>query len=159
MGVSRLLQVLCTLLGGKPPSKASIPPGHTKSRPYRGGGGRRPGENTTGDIEGGSASATTEEGSASPSSWEETKRESSGSAGGGEIDGGVDGAIDVGAKEEWGEKPEKSHFNVLLGMLTIATMVGPGGEATASWAADVASGLNLEEKADIGQAGSGRRTE
>lgn len=152
--------MLCGLLGGKPPSKEKFSPGHSKTRPHRGVGGERPGENTTGDVEGSVASATTEGGSASPSSsWEEIKRENSGGAGGGgEIDGGVDGAIDVGVKGGWGEKPEKSHFNVLLGMLTIATMVGPGGEATASWATDFASGLNPEEKEDIGQAGSGTRT-
>lgn len=45
-----------------------------------------------------------------------------------------------------GEKPEKSRFNVLLGMLTIATMVDAEGEAAFSGVAKPSAGMEQDER-------------
>lgn len=56
------------------------------------------------------------------------------------------------------EKPEKSRFNVLLGMLTIATMVDADGKkSTSSWAAKSFTGMGQDELEHGDRAKSGRK--
>lgn len=121
------------------------------------------GENKTeaahrGDIKDSGAPATTEGHSASTLSHEEMSRGGSGAGVAGDV-GRVDSAIDAGETGEWDETPEKWRFDVLLGMLSIATMVDADGKANASWAANFSAGFKIEEKEDPGQAISGVRRE
>lgn len=157
MGIFRSFQVLCTLLGGNPPADGS--PGNSKTGPGRGGEGEKPDETTAeaehrGDMEDFGASATTDRDWVSPSSYGGSTRENS-CAGSVSDVGSVDGVTDVGEKGEWEKKPEESIFNVLLGMLTIATMVDADGQATASWTTKFPDGLKLDEKEDAGREISG----
>lgn len=111
--------MLCTLLEGDPPAETSTPPRRTasfESTPDEAGlEQKQDGDGT----EGNGAQPTTDRSSAPPlATGEEQSRRD--------------------------EKPEESRFNVLLGMLTIATMVDAEGEAASNWAAK-SSGMGHDE--------------
>lgn len=55
------------------------------------------------------------------------------------------------------DKPEKSRFNVLLGMLTIATMVDAEGKAASSWTAKSFTGMGQDEHENGNTTNPGRK--
>ncbi|CAM9134053.1 unnamed protein product [Ectocarpus sp. 12 AP-2014] len=168
---SCLFQVLCTLLEGEPPAKNSMsasPPtakredgssgdgdvdgdgstGGGQSGSGNGESGRRDAESRSGGVESGSGGGESSSGCGSGKYGE----------GSGGLSSGSGGNEEIGDAEGDG-KPEKSRFSVLLGMLTIATMVDAEGEAAASWAAKSSSGKGQEDQEVDGQAERGARLE
>lgn len=179
---SCLFQVLCTLLEGEPPGEnsGSAPPPTTEKENDNSGDGDIGGDGSTGGGESGSGggesgssgverrSGGVESGSGGVESGSdgvengsgggESGRGGSGGDGGegsGRLSSGSDGNEEGGGSEGDG-KPEKSRFNVLLGMLTIATMVDAEGKAAASWAAKSAAGWGQADQEVDGQAERGR---
>ena len=145
-------QVLCTLLDGDTPAETIAPPGRSANLDTTldelGMEHQQDGDGTKGD----GAQAKTEPSSTPPSAKYLGK---GGNAVG--VDGRDGGSGSVAAKEgRADEKPEKSRFNILLGMLTIATMVDAEGEAASSWAAKSSGGIEQNEHENGDRTKSGR---
>ncbi|CAM9255225.1 unnamed protein product [Ectocarpus sp. 6 AP-2014] len=152
---NRPATVLCTLLEGEPPAEnigSASPPTNKEDRSS--GDGDVGGDGSTGGGQSGSG------GVESGSGGGETGRGGGGggksSEGSGRLSSGS-GGNDKGGDAEGDGKPEKSRFSVLLGMLTIATMVDAEGKAAASWAAKSAAGRGQEDQEVNGQAERGAR--
>lgn len=150
----QLCKVLCTLLEGDPPAETTTPPrrsAHFEATLDDAGlEQEQDGDGTKGNH----AQAKTDRSSAPPLATEQIK---GGNAVG--VDGGDGGGGSAGEEECRGdEKPEKSRFNVLLGMLTIVTMVDAEGEAASSWAAKSSGGMGQDEHKNGDRSKSGKIT-
>ena len=139
--------MLCTLLEGDPP-EATTPPCRSASFKTTSDQAALKQEGD-GDSANGNNSAQAKTEDSPPRFANEEVREVSTPV----VDGGGDGGesrlvnSDHPASDEerrGDEKPEKSRFNVLLGMLTIATMVDAEGEAASSWAAKSSGGIGQD---------------
>lgn len=152
---SCLFQVLCTLLEGEPPAEniGSASPPTAKKEDRNSGDGDIGGDGSTGGGQSGSGGG--ESGSGGGESGSGGGGGGKGSEGSGRVSSGS-GGNDEGGDAEGDGKPEKSRFSVLLGMLTIATMVDAEGKAAASWAAKSAAGRGQEDQEVDGQAERGR---
>lgn len=155
--------MLCTLLDGDPPAERTTPPCRSadlEATPDQVGLEQ---EQDGDGIDGNGAQANTERSSTPPLA---TARRREGETLGVDGDGGGGGGSrllsgDAPARDEEtreDEKPEKSRFNVLLGMLTIATMVDAEGEAASSWAAKSSSGMGQDGHETDDGTKSGRNT-
>lgn len=100
----------------------------------------------------GAASSEGESDPVSPSpSTREDKEKGDGQSRGGD-EGKVRDAAKSGGRQAGEAYPEKNRFDILLGMLTIATMVDPEGVATSNWASSGA-GLRLKQEDGVGRTG------
>eukprot|EP00752_Nemacystus_decipiens_P004957 g4510.t1 len=141
-------EVLCTLLDGDLPSESPAFPRRSANFETTTTEARVEQEQDGDETKGNGSQEKTKPGSA-PATVTERRRE--GNTLGVVRDGGVGGSRLLNSDDSAGEeqrtqdeKPEKSRFNVLLGMLTIATVVDAEGKAASSWAAKSSSGMGPE---------------